>query len=196
MAYSKPQAFLFDLNGTMIDDMSFHIKAWHHILNEKLDAQLSWEQVRAQMYGKNTELFRRVFGESHFTEAEMNELSIEKEKRYQQEYLPPRQTRPYPERHPARPLSLQFLAGRREPARCLAPYQLRLLRHIRARMGADARSRRPRKGRERGLGLGRFRRRAGGEAPHHVAAVARGQRRGGASRIRYRSAQLPGSSAR
>jgi phosphoglycolate phosphatase-like HAD superfamily hydrolase len=30
---SKEKAFLFDLNGTMIDDMDFHIKAWHGILN-------------------------------------------------------------------------------------------------------------------------------------------------------------------
>ena len=28
------KAYLFDLNGTMIDDMSYHIRAWHRILNE------------------------------------------------------------------------------------------------------------------------------------------------------------------
>jgi len=28
-----PRAFLFDLNGTMIDDMGYHQKAWYDILN-------------------------------------------------------------------------------------------------------------------------------------------------------------------
>jgi len=82
------KAFLFDLNGTMIDDMQFHVKAWHSILNEELGAGLTREQVKSQMYGKNSELLVRVFGKDRFTAEEMDRLSIEKEKRYQQEYLP------------------------------------------------------------------------------------------------------------
>ena len=82
------KAFLFDLNGTMIDDMQFHCKAWFNILNEDLGANLSWEQVKEQMYGKNTELLIRVFGKDHFTKEEMDRLSVEKEKRYQAEYRP------------------------------------------------------------------------------------------------------------
>ncbi|MBC7872877.1 MAG: HAD family phosphatase, partial [Ferruginibacter sp.] len=31
---NNKKAFLFDLNGTMIDDMVFHIKTWYRILNE------------------------------------------------------------------------------------------------------------------------------------------------------------------
>src|SRR5258708_39967078 len=34
---------LFDLNGTMIDDMPYHIKAWYRILNE-LGANISMEK--------------------------------------------------------------------------------------------------------------------------------------------------------
>ena len=83
-----PKAFLFDLNGTMIDDMEYHVKAWYDILNNDLKADLSWPQVREQMYGKNSELLVRVFGEGKFDETRMNELSLEKEKRYQQTYLP------------------------------------------------------------------------------------------------------------
>lgn len=82
------KAFLFDLNGTMIDDMQFHCKAWFNILNEDLSANLSWEQVKEQMYGKNTELLIRVFGKDHFSKEEMDRLSVEKEKRYQTEYRP------------------------------------------------------------------------------------------------------------
>lgn len=80
----KYKAFLFDLNGTMIDDMSFHIKAWHQILN-KLGANISLEKTKEECYGKNHELLERTFP-SRFTDAEKDEMSYEKEKAYQQEF--------------------------------------------------------------------------------------------------------------
>ena len=83
-----PKAFLFDLNGTMVDDMEFHVKAWFGILNDDLKANMSWEEVRSHMYGKNSELFIRVFGDHHFTDDEMDHWSMEKERRYQQNFLP------------------------------------------------------------------------------------------------------------
>ena len=83
-----PNAFIFDLNGTMIDDMAFHLDAWHDILNNELGARLSREQVKVEMYGKNTELLVRVFGEGHFSAAEMDRLSVEKERRYQAVFRP------------------------------------------------------------------------------------------------------------
>src|SRR5688500_4796494 len=82
------KAFIFDLNGTMIDDMQFHVKAWYHILNDELGAGMNWEQVKSHMYGKNAELLIRVFGKEKFSIDEMNAISLEKEKRYQQEYRP------------------------------------------------------------------------------------------------------------
>lgn len=84
----RPKAFLFDLNGTMIDDMDYHVKAWYDILNNDLKAGLSWPQVKEQMYGKNSELLDRVFGKNAFTSERVTELSFEKERRYQQSYLP------------------------------------------------------------------------------------------------------------
>ncbi len=83
-----PKAFIFDLNGTMIDDMGYHQKAWFDILNNDLNAGLSWEAVRDQMYGKNSELLVRVFGEDKFSLQQMDELSMQKERKYQQTYLP------------------------------------------------------------------------------------------------------------
>jgi HAD superfamily hydrolase (TIGR01509 family) len=72
----------------MINDMEFHIRAWTEILNQDLNAGLSPEQVKSQMYGKNSELLVRVFGEGRFSDEEMNYWSIEKEKRYQNAYQP------------------------------------------------------------------------------------------------------------
>ncbi len=82
----SPRALIFDLNGTMINDMEFHLRAWTEILNKDLRAGLSPEQVRSQMYGKNSELLIRIFGEGRFTEEEMEIWSVEKEKRYQKAY--------------------------------------------------------------------------------------------------------------
>jgi len=84
----RPSAFIFDLNGTMINDMEFHIRAWTEILNTDLKANLSPDQVKRQMYGKNSELLIRVFGEGRFSEDEMQYWSVEKEKRYQKSYRP------------------------------------------------------------------------------------------------------------
>jgi beta-phosphoglucomutase family hydrolase len=80
------KAFLFDLNGTMVDDMEYHAKAWSDILNNDLKAGLTYNEVKAQMYGKNDELLVRVFGENYFEPKKMQELSIEKERRYQRAY--------------------------------------------------------------------------------------------------------------
>lgn len=79
-------AFLFDLNGTVIDDMHYHITAWHRILNE-LGADISLERAKEECYGKNNELLERIFPQ-RFTEDEKNALSLEKEKQYQAAYRP------------------------------------------------------------------------------------------------------------
>ncbi len=80
------KAFLFDLNGTMIDDMEYHIVAWHGILN-KLGAGISLAQMKEACYGKNTELLERMFP-NRFTDEEKNAMSYEKEKQYQQAFGP------------------------------------------------------------------------------------------------------------
>jgi beta-phosphoglucomutase family hydrolase len=80
------KAFLFDLNGTMIDDMSYHIRAWHRIVNE-LGAGLSLEQVKTECYGKNHDLLDRIFP-GRFSVEEKDKMSIEKEKQYQSEFRP------------------------------------------------------------------------------------------------------------
>lgn len=80
------KAFLFDLNGTMIDDMEYHIKAWYRILNE-LGAEISMERTKEECYGKNHELLDRVFP-GRFSLEEKNKMSIEKERQYQDEFRP------------------------------------------------------------------------------------------------------------
>lgn len=84
----KPKAFLFDMNGTMIDDMYYHEKAWFDVLNEDLAANMTMADTKKHMYGKNEELFVRVFGEGKFTDEEMAKHSLKKELKYQEAFLP------------------------------------------------------------------------------------------------------------
>ncbi|AEA42363.1 HAD family hydrolase [Fluviicola taffensis] len=85
---SKPKAFLFDLNGTMINDMGFHLEVWNKILNEDLNAGLVIDQVKQQMYGKNHELLDRVFGKGVLSEEDIEFYSQRKEELYQELYAP------------------------------------------------------------------------------------------------------------
>ena len=80
------KAFLFDLNGTMVNDMPYHVKAWHRILNE-LGANISMEQMKLECYGKNHELLERIFP-GRFSLEEKNRMSLDKEKQYQKEFKP------------------------------------------------------------------------------------------------------------
>lgn len=83
---NKRTAFLFDLNGTMVDDMKYHITAWHKIFNE-FGAMMSYEEAKAECYGKNHEVIDRVLP-GLFTEEEKDRMTIEKETKYQEAFRP------------------------------------------------------------------------------------------------------------
>ncbi len=80
------KAFLFDMNGTMVDDMAYHVTAWREIVNN-LGANLSIEEMKRECYGKNDELLERIFP-GRFTDAEKKEMGYAKEKAYQETYRP------------------------------------------------------------------------------------------------------------
>ena len=82
------KALIFDMNGTMVDDMSYHAEAWRNIINGELNGNLSPEEVKREMYGKNEEVLERVFGQNKFDVEEMNRISIKKEEAYQNAFRP------------------------------------------------------------------------------------------------------------
>ena len=84
----KWNAFIFDLNGTMVDDMEYHLDGWYKVLHEDLQTALNREEVRTHMYGKNEELLDRVFGKGHFSKEQADKIALEKEKRYQAAFRP------------------------------------------------------------------------------------------------------------
>lgn len=84
MSNLQPKAFIFDMNGTMIDDMPYHIRIWWKIV-QSLGSPLSLEEVKTECYGKNSEVLERIFP-GRFSDAEKDALEIKKENLYQDEY--------------------------------------------------------------------------------------------------------------
>ncbi len=80
------KALLFDLNGTVIDDVGFHIEMWYKIINE-LGKPYTYEETKATCYGSNEELVERVFP-GVYTLAERSAMGLKKEAKYREEFLP------------------------------------------------------------------------------------------------------------
>ncbi len=83
---SRYNAFIFDLNGTMIDDMSYHEDAWYQVLVNEMKAPYTKEQLKKEMYGKNSEVFNRVFGPGKLSAEQMDEIGMRKERLYQEAF--------------------------------------------------------------------------------------------------------------
>lgn len=83
---SKYKAFIFDLNGTLVNDMPYHIKAWHDEIN-RLGGNITMEEMKHQCYGKNDELLERVFP-GRFTMDEKLAIGNNKEAVYRVEFKP------------------------------------------------------------------------------------------------------------
>ena len=74
------QALLFDLDGTLVDNMMVHHRAWQRKLRE-LGLDYSLERVKEEIHGVNLEILERLFGE-RFTAAERRQIAWDKEAAY------------------------------------------------------------------------------------------------------------------
>ncbi|MTI41759.1 HAD family hydrolase [Fulvivirga lutimaris] len=77
---------IFDLDGTMVDNMMIHHKAWQETLSE-LGLEMSIEEVMERVHGINEEILARLFKE-RFTFEERTAISAKKEKRYRELFAP------------------------------------------------------------------------------------------------------------
>ncbi len=74
------------MDGTMIDNMMVHHRAWQHQMTiEGYNYSLS--EIIVHFHGKNLEILERLFGEK-YTEEERLRISNDKEKLYREIYLP------------------------------------------------------------------------------------------------------------
>lgn len=83
----KPEAVIFDLDGTLIDNNRYHIDAWK-VFYKKIGREFSMDEYKNNMNGRiNRDIFRYLFGQEISAE-EIERLTEEKESMYRELYAP------------------------------------------------------------------------------------------------------------
>lgn len=77
---------IFDMDGTMVDNMMTHHRAWQRKLAD-LGLELSLEEVKEKIHGVNEEILERLFGD-RLSPAARKQISYEKEAVYREVFLP------------------------------------------------------------------------------------------------------------
>jgi beta-phosphoglucomutase family hydrolase len=80
------QGFIFDMDGTMVDNMMVHHRAWQRKLAEN-GLDLTLEEVKENIHGINEEIIERLFGD-RFTPEDRRRIAGEKEAAYRDIFLP------------------------------------------------------------------------------------------------------------
>ena len=82
---TQKKGLIFDMDGTMVDNMMVHHKAWQQRL-EQAGLTMTLEEVIATCHGKNDDILVRLFGDKYNLE-ERNKISDEKEAIYRTVFL-------------------------------------------------------------------------------------------------------------
>jgi HAD superfamily hydrolase (TIGR01509 family) len=82
----KIEGIIFDMDGTMVDNMMIHHRAWQRIL-AKYGIDLPLEDVKERIHGINEEILEREFGD-RFSPVERKAVADEKEATYRQIFKP------------------------------------------------------------------------------------------------------------
>lgn len=80
------KGIIFDMDGTMVDNMMVHHRAWQLKLAD-LGLKMSIGEVKEKVHGINEEILERLFG-NRFTLEERRRISWEKEAAYREIFLP------------------------------------------------------------------------------------------------------------
>jgi beta-phosphoglucomutase len=80
------KALIFDMDGTIIDNMMVHHRAWQQLF---LELGYAWtlEEIKERVWGKNEEIFERIFP-GRFSPQEIAQLAERKERSYVEIYRP------------------------------------------------------------------------------------------------------------
>ena len=82
------RAFIFDMDGTLVDNMRFHTEAWGKLLNEN-GVEMVANDFLVKTAGKtNREILPTVFGD--ISDERITQLAERKESLYQELFLPER----------------------------------------------------------------------------------------------------------
>lgn len=82
MAISRFSGILFDLDGTLVDNMAVHHRAWQRKMRE-LGHEYTLQRVKEEFHGVNHELLERLFGDLYTLEDRLR-ISDEKEAAYRE----------------------------------------------------------------------------------------------------------------
>lgn len=83
----KTRAVIFDLDGTLIDNNSYHRRTWEKYL-ERRGKKISEEEFNANMNGRtNEDAIKYIFGKE-ITQEEAMKYTLEKESLYREIYQP------------------------------------------------------------------------------------------------------------
>ena len=80
------KGIIFDMDGTMVDNMMIHHRAWQRKL-ASLGLEMTIEEVKESIHGINEEIILRLFGD-RFNEEEREQIAWEKEAEYRNIFLP------------------------------------------------------------------------------------------------------------
>lgn len=80
------KGIIFDMDGTMVDNMMTHHRAWQKKLVE-LGMEMPLHEVKEKVHGVNEEILARLFGD-RFSPEERKRISKEKEAMYREVFLP------------------------------------------------------------------------------------------------------------
>ena len=83
----KPfRGYIFDIDGTIVDSMKVHLKAWQKVL-DRHGYQKSLKEIGEKAYGINEEIVPRLFNED-LSKAEIEKISNEKENLFRESFNP------------------------------------------------------------------------------------------------------------
>ncbi|CAH1002371.1 Beta-phosphoglucomutase [Neolewinella maritima] len=80
------KGILFDLDGTLVDNMMVHHRAWQRKLSE-LGLEYSLERVKEEIHGVNLEILERLFGD-RYSHDDRVKIAWDKEATYRDIFAP------------------------------------------------------------------------------------------------------------
>ena len=79
--------FLFDMDGTLLNNMQYHLQAWEKAVGEA-GSDLKGEELFKELYGKNKEVLERIFEKDKKPPEELEEIGNKKDGYYREFYKP------------------------------------------------------------------------------------------------------------
>lgn len=85
MSLQNP-GFIFDMDGTLVENMTFHVQAWQRFLAD-MGIEMTEAEIHQQTHGTIEEIIRRICG-NHLSDLEVAALGEQKETLYRTLYQP------------------------------------------------------------------------------------------------------------